>query len=350
MTYKWSFLIGFCAIAFSCNTNSPYRQQGYNQPGYNPNQPGYNNQNNNNQNTPQASQGNNNQNTPSSNLPDPRDDDYYDNRDNRDNSRSSDSRRNTDACEDQRSSHECFERCEEMYPRSDDEDECLELDVDDIDAIYSVYEALDTASSRSFKSISAEDFNAFLDVSISGLDSIIRDYDRGNKAQEFIEWLAIDDEIADIMYDEDDDFRRLGSLLRFVSRSSNLETPLISRDNFIELAVFEGNTPALDYFLDYILEKHTSCGTSEANRYRIDCLNVICKIGKSVRPGYRRSFIDDSDVLTEFLEEIISRGINSGASAPDWKKGPLDAEINDIDDLDDKWTGAYSATSKGLCG
>ena len=337
MIFKWFFLIGFCLTAFSC-TNPP---QGY----------GYPNQYN-----QQPSQNNNNLNT--SPLPDP-DDNYYNNRQNTDNDRDEvlNNANRGEACEDQRYSHNCYKLCKEMYRRSDDNEECLELDIDNVEEIYDVYSDLKDGGFRKLENIDPEHFELFLNVSIASFDTIIRKEYKRSEGRDLLIWIAENEDIAEIMYDEDDDFRRLGDLLFLVQRFTpeTLDKPLSfdieNRQNLFEYAIATGNTPAMDYFLDYILKTHSSCKKTKI--YTAGCLTVVCKIGFSVDERDRGQFIYYSNSFVDFIERIIKDGINRGNSAPKWSKGSGENQIDSINDLDDTWAGKTwnpSNDKKPICG
>ena len=133
-----------------------------------------------------------------------------------------DRRRGSD-CENERTSHLCHQLCREMYSR--DRDECLEEEPNTIENIYEVYKALENA--RDLDSINLEDFEVYLDISTVSLTSLFRDYNR-NDAEDMLIWIAEDNEVAEIIRGEDDDFRILNDLLSLMVRfdSTKIMFPL----------------------------------------------------------------------------------------------------------------------------
>ena len=335
MTYKWSFLIGFCAIAFSCNTNSPYRQQGYNQPGYG-NQPGnYNNQNNNNQNTPQASQGNNNNQNSGSSLPDPRDDVRTDRE------REELFRRERDRCRDESSNHQCKKDCKLMYKRSADRKDCERLSEDTIEDILAVHENLEDLDTGD---IDLEDLETYLKVSINGLTQLIEDYGKTD-ARNMLEWITDDEDIAEIFEGYDEDFEFLQTLLdeatSGASQTHDFFTYTISNDkSLFEMAL--GNEVALDWFLDFLFATDSNCNTGrEYNTPTARCFKIICEIGNNFdgsRAGRRRSqWLQDSSSFESYIRSIIEEDVLANASpappATCWIKGTSSGQINSVQDL-----------------
>jgi len=264
-------------------------------------------------------------------------------------------RRRDSSCESERSSHSCHRLCRTMYSR--DRDECLEEEPDTIEDLYEVYQDLEGA--RNLDSIDLELFEDFLDVSITSLTSIIRDYNR-NDAEDMLIWIAEDNEVAELIRAEDDDFRILNDLLSLMIRFDNtrLEVPfkrrIDGRDTLMDYALSSGNAEALDYFLEYIFAGDRDCRN---DRIHVDCLTVICEIGRGSVVERDRDYYFDSSVFEEFILEIIDDSINgvSGASTNDaeWVKGSGDGKIDDISDLDYTWAGTVWAPDDGelsVCG
>ena len=262
------------------------------------------------------------------------------------------SRRRGSGCEIERSSHSCHQLCREMYSR--DRDECLEEDPDTIDDIYEVYQALENV--RDLSGINLEDFEAYLDISIVSLNSLIRDYSR-NDAEDMLIWIAEYNEVAEIIVGEDEDFRILNDLLALMVRfdSSRIDVPFTrrvdNRDTLMDYALNSGNREALDYFIEYILMGSQDCRSNNANE---NCLKLMCEIGRaSVERD--RAFYFDSRVFEDFISDIIDGGIN-GSTDPDgnkWIIGSGDGKIDNLSDLDYTWAGDTWDPESGelpLCG
>ena len=268
----------------------------------------------------------------------------------RDNRLESARRRRGSACEDQRSSHECYRQCQLIYRNNEDRNECRELDPESIESIYEVYNTIE--SGRNFQDINLEHFEWLLEVSIAGIDVIIREYSRSD-AEEFLIWIAENNGAAKIMRDEDDDFRRLGELLSSIIAfdRNNVERPFIrqiSSDSLFDYALYAENQEALDYFLDYILMTDSACNDKTSKR----CLTVICSVGRATRVRNRDLFLA-SFVFEDFIEDIIRNNINIYNSQNN-QNGWRDGRIRAPSDLDNSWADqVWNITTLGqapVCG
>ena len=262
-----------------------------------------------------------------------------------------------DSCEYEKSSHECYDLCKKMYKRSDDRKECLELTPDNIETIYEVFKALESGRLSHLEGIDVEPFDWFINVSIAGFDFLIRREYKRSEAEDVLIWISENEEVAEVMRDEDDDFETLEELLSLVDRFEleTVEEPfikLIDRHTLLEYAINAGNDIAIDYFLDYFFQTHRSCRNNK--KITIACLTVICKIGASIDERDREN-IFDSSIFADFIEDIIKEKINGAdsASGEKWIKGTGDKKIDSLNDLDDSWADNVWDPDNGkrpLCG
>ena len=272
--------------------------------------------------------------------------------DNRNDLPAPNNRRRGSGCEVERSSHRCHQLCREMYSR--DRDECLEEDPDIIDNIYEVYQDLESV--RDLSGVNLEDLEAYLDISIISFNSLIRDYNR-NDAEDMLIWIAEDNEVAELIRGEDEDFRILNDLLSLMVRfdSSRIDVPFTrrvdNRDTLMDYALNSGNEEALDYFIEYILMGSQDCKSGNAD---LDCLTLMCKIGRaSIERD--RGYYFDSRIFEDFISDIIDNEINGSTteSGEKWIKGSGDGKIDSLSDLDYTWAGDDWDPESGelpLCG
>ena len=261
-----------------------------------------------------------------------------------------------DSCEDERESHECYDLCKSLYKRADDQEECAELTPDNIEAMYDMWQDLETGRLNNLENIDPEHFDLFLNVSIAGFDTIIRNYKRSN-AEDVLIWIAENGDIAEVIRDEDDDFETLEELLSLVDRFEldTVENPFIAeidRKTLFEYAINTGNDLAMDYFFDYFFQTHKSCRKN--NEITVDCLTVVCKIGAGIDERDRENLFD-SYIFSDFVKGIIKDTINgdTSVSGEKWVKGSGDGKIDSINDLDDSWADATwdpENASKPICG
>ncbi|MDE0092477.1 MAG: hypothetical protein OXN83_04230 [Oligoflexia bacterium] len=350
MNLKFKIFVTLLALLLGCPyvppANPPSSQGPYpvNQnPYYNPN-PYYNNQ------------GNPYQNLPSVSAP-PRNDYDYTRRAVTDPDREATLSRakKGDACENERSGHECYDLCKSMYKRADDKEECIELTPDNIEEIYDVWTALETGRLSNLEGIDEEPFDWFLNVSIAGFDVLIRDYKR-SEAEDVLIWIAENEGIAEVMRDEDFDFETLEELLSLVDRFEldTVEEPFIEeldRKTLFEYAIDTGNDIAMNYFLDYFFQTHKSC---RKDSITVACLTLVCKIGAAIDERDRERLFESS-IFSDFVKDIIKQRINGATSADGekWIKGAGDAQIDRISDLDASWADSEwdpDNASKPICG
>ncbi|MCY4322009.1 MAG: hypothetical protein OXC37_06390, partial [Bdellovibrionaceae bacterium] len=267
-------------------------------------------------------------------------------------------RRGGDSCEDEDRDHECYDLCKEMYKITDDRKECEELTPDNVDAIYIVWEELKRARINGLEDIDLEHFDWFINVSIAGFDYLIRDYKKSD-AQDVLQWIAEDEEVAEIMRDEDDDFETLEELLSVLDTRFDFNTvqdpftEYIDRKTLFEYAIFTGNSTAMDYFMDYFLQTHRSC---RSNSSSVPCLTVVCEIGVAIDPRDREGLFD-SDIFDDFIADIIDDRVNgtelADGDGEKWIKGTGDLQIDSTSDLDNSWADPEwdpANDSKTICG
>ena len=260
-----------------------------------------------------------------------------------------------DSCEDEKSNHECYDLCRTMYRRADDKEECAELTPENVEAVYDVWTALETGRLSNLEGIDEEHLDWFVNVSIAGFDSLIREYKR-SEAEDVLIWIAENEAVAEVMRDEDDDFETLEELLSLVDRFEleTVENPFIEeidRRTLFEYAINTGNDTAMDYFLDYFLQTHKSC---RRDNVVLPCLTVVCKIGAAIDERDRENLFN-SNIFSDFVEDIIKDEINgaSSASGEKWIKGTGENKIDSINDLDDSWASSEwdpENASKPICG
>ena len=250
-------------------------------------------------------------------------------------------------CEDESQNHRCKEQCRTIYRRSDDKEDCEELAAEQINRLMNVHDILKRADDDDLRNIDLEDLEVYLNVSIAGFDDLIRDY-RSGEARDVLTWIANNDEIADILRDEDDQYKTLEQLLKTLESfsSSELEDPFtedINRGTLFEVAIYARNETAVTWFLEYIFNVSSSCNNDD--EVSIGCFTVICKIGDGFED---EDFLEDwfsFNSFENYMDDIIEEGINAGNS-PKWSA----TAITDTDDLFEKSPYEDQTWVESLCG
>ena len=273
-------------------------------------------------------------------TPPSRDDDEYNRRIREDDDRDEVLRRRSggDACEDEDNDHDCKDQCRDMYRRTDDREDCEELDAEEIEKLFEVHQALEDADDNDLRDIDLEDLEAYLNVSIAGFDGLIRNYGT-NEAEEVLLWIAQNEDVAETFEDEDDDFKTLEQLLKVLSSfsSSELERPFtrdIDRRTLFEEAIDARNDTAVDWFLNYIFYTDSDCNNDE--EVSPECFTVICEIGDGFQD---EDFLRDWLVISSFedyIDDIIEGGVNAGVD-PKWDATAIENPDDLYEDRDNTW-------------
>ena len=277
----------------------------------------------------------------------PRPDEVYDNKKNGDDDRDqsfvkSRDRRKGKICEDvleKNRDHKCKEQCRDIYRRGDRED-CEKLTVTQIDSLAELHEILEEADDDDLKTIDADDFDVYLNVSIEAFEGLAGKYS-SKDAKEVLNWIAMEEKIAEVLSDEDSDQEVLKRLLESATDLSvasddkdEFFTENIEKgDNLIAISLLNNNEEALNWFQEFIIED-SECEDEEA---AIGCFTFFCKIGADLdhdrNDDYHRDDWLEYEDFKDYIEEIISEGTN-GASDPDTNEWDTD-DIEKLKHVDD---------------
>ena len=254
----------------------------------------------------------------------------------------------TEKCEDKDKKHKCYEYCDDMFRSNRDEEDCEELTVAQVEAMWELYELLEDPDADELEDINSEVFDLYLNISIKSLDDLIGKYSRSD-AKEFLIWLINNEEAAKIFRKEDDNHKSLEALLKkfsgsYTSSGHDISQPFLKkldRDKLIEEAM--GSELILEWFQDYINEKNSACKSDAETRA---CFAVYCKIGNGMDDDEREDWLDSGD-FESYIEDIIEEKVNSRQGVGDKRNasgwihedasGSNSNEIGDVRDIDDNW-------------
>ena len=295
--------------------------------------------------------------SPGVNISD-KDDPYYDERKRRDDDRKdvlerSRTRRSGNICEEEDRNHECKDLCKEIYGRVGDKKDCEELTVAQIDALFTLYELLESPDEDDLVDVEAEDFDVYLNVSIASLEDLIDDEWNSRESKEFLYWLINNEDAATVFEKEDDDYDTLTALLKNINSFSTAEiwepfTTKIEDDKLMEVAIDSGNEMVVEWFMDYIEDKSDDCRREMVS---LGCFEVYCKIGDGIDEDFMEEWLSYGD-FESYIDDIIDEGVNSndatvagGDSSNDnpagggtsWDYGDGDGKFEDIGDISDDW-------------
>ena len=246
-----------------------------------------------------------------------------------------------DVCEelDRKDRKDCEEICKDIYKDRGDRNECEELEVNLIEDLKEVYEALEDGDEDDFREIDSELFDAYLNTGISGLDDIIEDYS-SKEAKEFLLWLIEDQDISNVFIKEDDDYKILITLFKAIDSDYKEKTEtwkifdekIDSSDKLMEVVLESGSEEMMDWFLSYINDINTAC---EKDTESPECFTVYCKIGNDLQDDDdKENWHEDFEDFQDYLDDIISEETNRAKwQPPEVRSGGT--KENDIEDLDD---------------
>ena len=243
--------------------------------------------------------------------------------------------RYNNACGSIEGRHECKYMCWYIYDGERNRKDCESLPVKQIEVLADIHELLEDPDDDELESISLEDFEVYLNVSISAFDKLIGTYSRG-EAKELLLWIVSDEDITEIVRDEEDEFAALKRLFKeIVGGEDNTYEPFLQRidgrDKLMEVAIEEGNYEAVEWFHDYIFETTEACSDNEVS---LGCFKNFCEIGKDIDDHSREDWMGFED-FEDYIEDIVEDRINEN----NWMDGN---NIQDVDDVTDFY--------KELCG
>ena len=267
-----------------------------------------------------------------------------------------------DVCEnlDEENRYDCEGICSFIYMDKGDRNECKKLEVSLIEDLEEVYEALEDGDEDDFWGIDSELFDVYLNVGISGLDNIIRDYSR-REAKEFLFWLIEDPDISYIFIKEDSDYKTLIALFKAIE-SGYLDSGydekneiwtvfnknIDSSDSLMEIVIDSGSKELMGWFLSYINNVNPACYNDTKSEA---CFEVYCNIGKDLGPNEQDDWHEDFEDFQDYLDDIISEKTNQDHWKPETvrSEGSKEDDFENLDDLldeqssNDTWVDALCA-------
>lgn len=246
-----------------------------------------------------------------------------------------------DRGDDRRAKDDCEEKCEDMYFTRGDRHDCEELEVSFIEDLFEVYENLKDADD--LEDISINLFEAYLNISISGLEKVINRYS-SKESEDFLIWLIDNTDALRIFEKEDRGYEALESLFQQFDSDYNEDTlyttftERLDGNELMQIAIFNRDKTALEWFMDYINDKNPACDGDQETK---DCFEIYCKIGAEIDRDARDEWLKFEE-FENYIDDIIDERVNSrNADSGDrdkynssgWRYGRT--YIQDLNDVDD---------------
>ena len=111
----------------------------------------------------------------------------------------------------------------------------------------------------------------------------------------------------------------------------------------MDIAIESGNEEALEWFMNYIEDKNSSCRNETVSR---DCFEIYCKIGDKIDSDNMEDWTS-YPAFESYIDDIIDDKINANNSDDSnysnrgdgngWNYGEDKGQIEDIDDINSDW-------------
>ena len=253
------------------------------------------------------------------------------NDDRRDRERAIDSRERTGECAENR---QCQKICNDIFKSRKDREECEEFSIADVESMEDVFNILDDPDEDDLADMDLSDLDFMLGINISPLEDAVDDMSPSEK-KDFQAWLAGDSEAMDIIADAEDEFEIFKELFGSNTAAiiASLNKSVDSGDNFVEVALEEGNDVALEWLHDYFGE---DC---DKDRYET-CIfkKYYCEL--NLTGDFEEEYFD-YEFFEDILDTVLDSERNSSHSGDAWGSSadttygewPEGTEASDLD----KW-------------
>ncbi len=233
-----------------------------------------------------------------------------------------------DLCEE---SSKCKDICKDIFSGNSHRDDCYELPEELVKKFENVIEAVEDGEVEDIDEFALE---CLLDIEEDEIVRVVRKLS-SSKAKKFFIDLVEEDNLADIFYDEDDEFQVLGAILSEVSGSGTVDEQLkekLEDEKSVLWFVAETDGKAwkwLDSYVEYRCEeKRVRCtGSSKIGAY--------CQAAPS-SPSKLQDFLLDTDDTIE--EDYGSEVARCGGYDSDGFKKYCDIQTKDADDTRNELT------------
>lgn len=238
---------------------------------------------------------------------------------------------------------DCEDICDDIYKRRGDRNDCEELSITQVERLEELHENLEDPDYDDLKDIDSDDFDVYVNVSISSLDTLAGKWS-SREVEDVLSWIADEADIAKVFSKEDDEYKIFKVLLERIGTGTadknKYQTALkkdLEDDTFLGMAVVAQNENALEMvheFLEEVTVASPITGDCGSNVETTECLRLYCDLAKAMDSDSAEELLD-FDYFSKYLEDIIDDGIN-GATAPTSVQWDTDL-IDDIGDLGNEW-------------
>ena len=250
--------------------------------------------------------------------------------DNRDERSDRDERDERDERDDRRSSRggdcegdkDCEDMCGDMFRSVRARSTCEDLSARTVERLFSVFEALEDPSQSSLRSISFDDFEELMEISLSPLEKELEKYSI-SETRDFLAWVLSGEKISQFIVENDGNFEMLEALLENMNQNDPVKalTRNIDRGSMLEISIEENNADALEWIHSYLEDGGDNSANPECGDDKCT-FRKYCKIAASIDKRRRRELMEVGNDFENMFQDLVDE---YGTSA----------DINDLDDRTD---------------
>ena len=285
-------------------------------------------------------------------------DDYYEERKKQDEDRDSvfdrsfERYRGSTTCEEELEddrNHDCKDLCRDIYSSRSDREDCEDLPVAQIERLEHLHDLLEDPDDDDLADVDFEDFDTYLNVSTRPFDRLVGRYS-SREAEEMLLWIVENDDVADVIEKEEDDYGTLKELLESADSSGDTNSANIYKyftevevdnDPLMEYVISQGNDVALEWFTDFINDEYSGCNDETSSTCFVD---VYCVIGDDMDDDLSEDWLDFTD-FEDYINDVIDC-LNDGdctwtpqGISGTWQTNESENDyVEDLGDWDEEWT------------
>ncbi len=207
----------------------------------------------------------------------------------------------------------CKEICDDIFS-GDAEKDCEKLSESLVKDFRKIIKDTGDGDIKDLKKLNLPALNCLLDLDDQEFVSAIKDMS-SRQAKKFLAHISDKEDIAEILYEEDDEFNILKQLFKEAANSSNFEeflrVDIEDSKPFFWLSAEEKNEPAFEWFESYVSD-HCEDSPSDCPGYDdIDELGAYCKVfldGTTYTKDKNKKwkeFISDADLFEDRYESVV---------------------------------------------
>ena len=199
---------------------------------------------------------------------------------------------------------DCEDICDDIFSSRSDREDCEDLSVSTVEEMEDFFEVLEDPDADDLEDFNLSVLEEIVDISFEPLVDEAKRYSSSD-AKEFLSWMLNDEEAADIISDEDSDFEFLENILEQLNSDvvQALSTNIDGGDNFMEIAIDEGNEKLLEWVHDFFDEGSSSSSNRDCGGNSRCVFDKYCRM--DIDSNAREDLLSDFDHFEDFMEDVL---------------------------------------------